>query len=182
MRCYDCGGYFVEHFGALVLHDNVIGDYVIDNVAYRKCDNCGELLFPDEAWKAADQEYERVKEELIGKLPIGEFIFAADAYSILNITRQAFHKNRRIKNGFIHSKSMNGRKVYHKRSVELFAESGDGRFPLIIKQDEKEKEYIFVSVPYLVCQNNDHNDHGELGDMGGWRLMNNSTPRQWYDA
>lgn len=130
MRCYECGSVYVDTTGDLKMSDDVIGDYFLRGVKYKKCQQCGKILLPNETWEVADNEYERVKEELIGKLPISEFIFAADAYSILNITRQAFHQNRRIRNGFIHSISKNGRKMYHKKSVELFCQNNDGRFVL----------------------------------------------------
>jgi hypothetical protein len=46
MRCYDCGGCWVENNGTLNLEREDIGSYTVDNVKYYKCDKCGELLFP----------------------------------------------------------------------------------------------------------------------------------------
>jgi len=57
-------------------------------------------------------------------------VTSSEAARILDISRQALHKNRRIKNGFIfHTRFGNGI-VYLRKSVELFKETGDGRYPL----------------------------------------------------
>jgi hypothetical protein len=130
MKCYECGGEFVESTGDLDLTNRLIGKYTLNSVCYGRCGNCGEILLPDETWTAADIEEGRIIKERLEKFPISEFISASEVADILGISKQALHKHQRIKNGFIFSVKHNGRIEYHKKSVEMFKEKGDGRFPL----------------------------------------------------
>lgn len=130
MRCLECGSTYTKHTGSVTLYDSFIGNYHVFDVEYYKCDSCKNLLFPKEtAIKIEKAEQER-REYLIKRLPLVEFIFASEAAEILNISRQALHKHRRIRLGFIYSITFGGKKVYHKKSVILFKEQDDGRFPL----------------------------------------------------
>lgn len=130
MKCYSCGGNYLEHSGSVSLHDDIIGNYCVYNIQYYKCSKCGTLLFPEKTVLKIEEKESEIRDKLIRQLPINEFIFASEAAEILNISRQALHKHRRIRRGFIYSISFGGKKVYHKRSVLLFKERGDGRFKL----------------------------------------------------
>lgn len=144
MRCYECGGTYKKHIGSLNLHNKFIGNYEIFNVEYYKCDNCGNLLFPKETtFKIEKKEQER-RDSLIKQLPLEEFIFASEAAKILNISRQALHKHRRIRRGFIYSILFGRKKLYHKKSILLFKERGDGRFPLTDEVPSNNVKYIII--------------------------------------
>jgi len=130
MKCYNCGGNYIEHFGSVSLNDDIIGNYLIPNIQYYKCSKCETLLFPEKTVLTIEAKESEIRDKLIGQLPINEFICASEAAEILNISRQALHKHHRIKRGFIYSTSSGGKKVYHKKSVLLFKEGGDGRFKL----------------------------------------------------
>ncbi|MCK4818162.1 helix-turn-helix domain-containing protein [bacterium] len=130
MKCYSCGGNYLEHFGSVSLHDDIIGNYCIYNIQYYKCSKCGTLLFSEKTVLKIEEKESEIRDKLIRQLPISEFILASEAAKILDISRQALHKHRRIRRGLIYSISFGGKKVYHKRSVLLFKERGDGRFKL----------------------------------------------------
>ena len=55
---------------------------------------------------------------------------AAAAADLLGVSRQALHKHRRIRKGFIYQTELSGKTVYLRESVELFKKTGDGRFSL----------------------------------------------------
>ncbi|MBU0483915.1 MAG: helix-turn-helix domain-containing protein [Proteobacteria bacterium] len=131
MRCYECNGSLVKQTGSVTFNDTFVGKYSVDNISYLKCDCCGELAFPAGVSTVIDGAKKNKLQRLIGRLPVSEFITATEVASILGISRQAVHKHRRISRGFVHT-FMNGAKIlYHKKSVELFRDTGDGRFSLV---------------------------------------------------
>lgn len=129
MRCYECGGTYQRQHGELMLFNDSIGPYSLHNSNYEKCDKCGDLLFSPATLQAIETRIDEIRNEYILNEPIGAFISAADASAMLGITRQALHKHRRIRRGFIYCTTIGGVKVYHKKSVELFRDTKDGRFP-----------------------------------------------------
>lgn len=144
MRCYKCGAKYIEHKGKLNLQNKTIGDYEVSLDKYYKCEDCGALLFPKEAAKKIESIEAEKRDNLIRKLPIGDFIMAKEAAEILGISKQAFSKNRRIKNNFIYSTIVGGKKIYSKKSVQLFKEKEDGRFNLSNQVAEKHSKYVMI--------------------------------------
>jgi hypothetical protein len=135
MKCLECSGSFLEKQGDLSLPDEVLGNLTIYNVKYYRCSNCREILLPPKTAKEIEKERERRIDEIIRALPICDFVSSSEAAELLKITRQAFHKNRSIKNGLIYSATLSGKLQYVRKSVLLFGEKGNGRFQLI-KQAE----------------------------------------------
>jgi len=144
MRCYKCGLTYKKYIGSLNLHNEFIGNYEIFDVEYYKCDNCGNLLFPKETTVKIEKEEQKRRNSLIKQLPLEEFIFASEAAKILNISRQALHKHRRIRRGFIYSIIFGGKNIYHKKSVLLFKKRGDGRFSLTDELPNNNVTYVII--------------------------------------
>jgi hypothetical protein len=69
-----------------------------------------------------------------------DFVTPKEAADILDITRQALHKHHRIQKGFIYSIVIGGRKLFNRVSVQLFKETGDGRFNLITENSVHQNE------------------------------------------
>lgn len=145
MKCYACGGTYIEHNEALHLHNYIIGDYDVSASIYYKCDKCGELSFPNDTLKKIESIEIEEQNKLINQLPVNEFVFANTAAELLGITKQAFNKNRRIRNGFIYSVSLEGKKLYNKKSILLFKKNGDGRFKLYIQPPKEVVKYLVLS-------------------------------------
>ena len=147
MRCYECGGTYKQHVGSLMLHNKFIGDYKLHNVEYYKCDDCKSLLFPKKTTIKIEKKEQECRDSLIKQLPIEDFVFASEAAKLLNISRQALHKHIRIRRGFIYWITFGGKRVYHKKSILLFKEQGDGRFPLTpeVSIDNVERQYIVMA-------------------------------------
>ncbi len=131
MTCYDCGNTYIKHNGLLSLSNKRIGSYDIHIDEYYKCEGCGSILFPKEAVIKIILKEDEIYNNLIRKLPVDEFIMPIEAANILGISKQAFHKNKRIKRGFIYFVVIDGRKLYSKKSVIMFREKNDGRFDLV---------------------------------------------------
>ncbi len=130
MKCYDCGHGYRPILGVLKMDNPVIGEYDVESVEHFECLNCGKKLFPKDTLEAI----ERIKNDKLNALllnePIKNFIDATEASQILGMSKQAFNKHQKIKNGFIFSVKLSGKKFYHTESVLLFQKNGDGRFSL----------------------------------------------------
>jgi hypothetical protein len=83
------------------------------------------------AKRIEERRYEILKQWLQSQ-PLNAFISATETASILGISRQALHKHKRIRRGFIYCTTFGEKKVrlYLKNSVLQFKKTGDGRFPL----------------------------------------------------
>jgi len=139
MRCYQCGETYIAKHENLELTDNYIGPFIIEAAEYFECDKCGDYLFSPEMSKRIETTRKFALKEKLQSLPISAFITAADTATILGISRQALHKHRRIRRGFIFQTQLSDKTVYLRKSVDLFKGTGDGRFQLV--EPESETEY-----------------------------------------
>lgn len=158
MRCYDCGGTCTRHSGKLQLENHSIGWFEIDSPEYYKCEKCGKLLFPEETLEIIDAFKKEKLDRILEELPVKDFISGQNASDILGISRQAFHKHRRIRNGFIYSIKKWGKRVYHKKSVELFKSKGDGRFSLYAMEINESRESATNKHYTIICINGKPNE------------------------
>jgi hypothetical protein len=142
MRCLECSGFFVSKRGDLAMSDDILGDFIVPDVEYELCEGCGEQMFSPATLEAIENVEEERKNKLLLQKPLGEFIPATKVAEILGCTRQAVHKHNRIRRGFIHFVKFNGQYYYHKKSVEMYKDTGDGRFSL----SESKSEPIFKNV------------------------------------
>lgn len=142
MRCLKCGGELTKERGSLMVNRDFIGSFTVDNVNYKKCNSCGNIRFPAATAKAIEEKELQIRDSLIGKLHVSEFIGATAAAEILGISRQAMHKHVRIRRGFIYSIKIDNKIFYNKKSVRLFKEKGDGRFQLTTSTQRKKIKYL----------------------------------------
>jgi hypothetical protein len=131
MKCYTCGGVYTEIKGVKFrIDDKLIGTFYVENISYLECKKCNDRLFdPKEVKKIEIARKERL-EQVLQKIPIGEYLTASKTAEMLGITRQALNKHRRISRGFIYQIDFGGKKVYLKKSVDRFRTKDDGRFVL----------------------------------------------------
>ena len=54
MRCYNCGGTYIEKSGTLKMDDEVFGRYELENAVWYQCDKCNEGAYPYETCKRMD--------------------------------------------------------------------------------------------------------------------------------
>jgi hypothetical protein len=130
MKCRECGGDFQQKFDRFETNDPLVGTISIQGFPYYKCDKNGEILLSNEMSKALDEARNNRIQQLLREYPVSEFISAEETAELLGITKQALHKNRRIRNGFIYQVVFGGVPVYLSQSVIQFMKTGDGRFPL----------------------------------------------------
>lgn len=143
MRCALCNGNIVNKTGDLPFESKTLGRLSIPDISFEECQSCGDkLLSPQDSDKVV--KYVRQKEqEAIENMPIGDFIPANEAAKMLGITKQAFSKRPKIKRGLIFSVAKGTRKLFLKKSVELFKKKGNGKFLL----SQKEGYYRLESTP-----------------------------------
>ena len=132
MKCYNCGHDYVAHNGSLAICDEYVGTFTVHNLSYMKCGQCGDKLFTPEAAKQVENSRNAAISAAVLSRPIKNFISSSEAAVILGISRQALHKHRRIRRGFIFQTRFDGKIVYLKESVLRFKQTGDGRFPINI--------------------------------------------------
>ncbi len=134
MRCYECGGTYVRKRGSLQITDKYVGAFTVETVEYMTCDKCGGDLFSPEVAQRIEDAREKALQDILRSQPLKAFILAAEAADALGISRQALHKHRRIRRGFIFRTLFGEKTAYLRESVELFRKQGDGRFPLLQSQ------------------------------------------------
>lgn len=129
MKCPECGttmrlqkGYDID--------SKVLGKVHLRNVEVEHCANCDISLLTLDSAQTANIELAALEESAINEIPVGNFITLNESAEILGVTKQAFQKNARIQRGFIFSVTKGRSKLYDKKSVKLFAASGDGRYRL----------------------------------------------------
>lgn len=153
MKCYNCGGNLLEKSGVLQIPSDTIRSYQVENADYSLCASCGEIILSNETWRKAEQIESKQIKKLIGNMPITDFVGAKKAADLLGMSRQALHKHRRIKRGFVYFYTFEDKIFYHLESLMLFKETGDGRFNLASKTSSSEKEYVLVTLPMLPAKN-----------------------------
>ena len=133
MKCAECKYNLEIITGDFKSKSKSLGNITVPEISYTKCNNCGVILLdPEMAQKITTFKKQR-EIELIKRIPVGEFLTVTEAIEILGITKQAFSKNNKIKRNFIYNITIGKKKLYHRKSVELFKSKGDGRF-LLLKQ------------------------------------------------
>jgi hypothetical protein len=153
MQCLECGGSYVESSERYIYKDPVVGDIPVQGLKFYRCNKCGDVLFTTEILDAIEKQVTERKEQLIGSLPIHDFVTAAETARLLGVSRQALNKNRRIKRGFIHQTIFGDNIVYVKKSVLQYRRTCDGRYPLHINNCEEKyltpvKRRVAVSSNY----------------------------------
>ena len=139
MRCNQCGGQYLTKHGDLNLMDAYVGQFTVPAVEYLECEECGDLAYSPVTILAIEKARKVALEEMLQSFPLRDFVTASQAGVMLGISRQALHKHRRIRRGFIFKTQFAGKAVYLKESVERFKETGDGRFSFV----EPEKETVY---------------------------------------
>jgi len=150
MNCLQCGGTYTEKSGVYSLTDPYVGEIIVHGVMYYQCDKCGDILYSEAMAQAIESERNERIHELLSWFPISNFISAADTASILGISRQALHKNRRINHGFIYQTKCGVFTLYLKQSVQQYKRTGDGRFPLHLHMHSLFAEYVKTTAPIKI--------------------------------
>ena len=130
MRPCECGGVYEKMQGPLEIDDRYVGLLKLESADFYECPDCKDRVYPLDTARAIENARAKITEEILQAQPLHAFLSAADTAALLGITRQALHKNKRIRHGFIYRTSLGGLVVYLKKSVDLYREKGDGRFLL----------------------------------------------------
>ena len=130
MNCALCNGNIVKKNSFLLFKSKTLGDVTIPSIDFEECEFCRDILLSPESSKKALSYVRQKEQDAINKMPIDDFITAAEAVDILGITKQAFSKNPKIKRGLIYSVKKGRSKFFLKKSVKLFKEKNNGKFLL----------------------------------------------------
>lgn len=141
MRCSECTGTYRKMHGKLTLIDKYVGQYTVPPIDYLECARCGGRLFSPAAAREVEAARERKLQGTLLSKPLAAFATATEAADLLGVTRQAFHKNRRITRGFIFQTGFGGKTVYLRESIVRFKKTGNGRFLLHPGAQNQQVEY-----------------------------------------
>lgn len=142
MNCYQCGGVYTAKSDSPEIFDVYVGRILVRGIPYYECTNCHDILYTEQMSRAIETERNRRIHELLYQFPLSHFVSSAEAASMLGISRQALHKHRRIRHGFIHQTTFAGITVYVTQSVLRFKRTGDGRFPLQSRMYSHPSKYV----------------------------------------
>lgn len=130
MQCLNCLGQFKLIKGNLERSDKVLGDFIVPDTEWDECNKCGKILYSPVTMRDIERAEAQRKEELLLDKPLKDFILGTEVAKILGCTRQAVHKQKRIRRGFIHFVRYKKAIYYLRESVERYKETGDGRIQL----------------------------------------------------
>jgi hypothetical protein len=140
-----CCGQLLKTISAFEIESKIVGKISVPDVEQYKCNQCDYSQISVHSTDAI-LKYVRAKEtEIINSLPIGEFVTPNQAIEILECTKQAFSKNVRIKRGFIISVIIGQKRLYHRKSVQLFKAANDGRY--LVKPPTLEIQWVSPELP-----------------------------------
>lgn len=149
MKCALCNGKLISKKEEMEFNSRALGKIKVPNIRFLECGNCGDKLFSLNESEKATAFIIKEEQEALKKMPIGDFVTLDEAANILKVSKQAFSKNPRIKNGLIFSVKIGNRKYYLRKSVELFKENKkNGKFLLAkyaaveIKETKKTTSYV----------------------------------------
>ena len=142
MRPCECGGVYEKIQGPLEIDDRYVGLLKLESADYYESPDCKDRIYPLDTARVIESEREKITEEILQAQPLHAFLSAADTAALLGITRQALHKNKRIRQGFIYRTSLGGLAVYLKKSVDLYREKGDGRFLMYELVNDRSNEPV----------------------------------------
>jgi hypothetical protein len=113
----------------------IVGRVLVPKVLVQKCTNpeCGEIFLSPDAYDKIFAYMKEKEREAIDnvKLSKDELLSARQTHEYLKITRQALSKPKsKYQRGFIFWRMLDKTKVYFRKSVEQFKETGDGRYLL----------------------------------------------------
>lgn len=138
MQCTVCGAIIEKIVRDYQILDDVVGSFGIPHAELWECSECGHVLYPAETATRISVARKKRIDEFIRRHPIGNFVSAREAASMIGHSKQAFSKNQKIKNGFIYGTEVDKRKLFLCSSVFAFKETGDGRHSLSLQTQEVE--------------------------------------------
>lgn len=143
MICEFCGEDSTRKSFGYVAHSPLVGDIFLENIEVTRCDECNETSVDYKSAGLIDKLVKEAEDFAIGRLPIGDFVVAKLAYQILDISKQAFAKDERIKQGFIIQRALDkdSKKLYYVPSVKRYKITRDGRIRLGESVDGMVREY-----------------------------------------
>ncbi|MEE4166519.1 MAG: hypothetical protein V2I35_11020, partial [Desulfocapsaceae bacterium] len=130
MNCSLCNSKTRHKKQDYVHTSNIIGEVLVPAIELTECRGCGHVKLSSEACDEVRNFVAEQEQKAITTLPANGLISAGQAAGILQVTKQAFSKNSKLKKGFVYSVMIGEKRAYFRSSVELFKKTGDGRFPI----------------------------------------------------
>ena len=149
--CTRCGAKTIRTSDDYLCFSRVLGYALAPRVEIDECSGCGLASVSSEAEKEVYRWLSIHEQIAIDSLSGDQLLSAGQAAEMLGVTKQAFSKNPKVKKGHIYFTSVGNKKIYFKSSVELFKDSGDGRFQITKWQSSLPSEQTTTNVNGSEC-------------------------------
>ena len=133
MRCENCDSDTAHEVQGYVAHSVLLGDIRLGHITSRRCDECEEVFLDIANWDLVFQSIKDRESRAIGRIPSDQFVSAKKASVMLGISKQAFSKDPRIKDGFIIQRIVDDedrKALYYIPSIKKYGIDRDGRMKL----------------------------------------------------
>lgn len=165
-----CGRTLKYIKGTVTENFKFVGDISVSDVFYYGCHECGIVSYPNETAVKIDEARSKKLNDFLQNEPFKELLTTKETYEYLGITKQGFQQNeKRLR--FIFSTIKDGKTYYHKRSVEFFKQTGDGRF------DIDDHDYSSVLKDAIWGERISH-EHGKMKYTTPFRIQA-PTPKEY---
>lgn len=129
-ECVRCGEKTTRKAEDYPCFSKVLGYILAPRVEIDACLKCGHRSVSSEAEEELDSWLKIREQTAICSLSAEQLLSAGQAAEMLGVTKQAFSKSPKVKKGHIYFTTIGNKKVYFRSSVELFKETGDGRYQI----------------------------------------------------
>ena len=139
LYCLLCNAEIMNKKEDYLCNSKVIGKVLIPLVEFCECRGCHDITLSPKASHEVITHVREQERNAIASLSSDDLITAGQAAGLLGVSKQAFSKNPKIRKGYVYFTQIGTKKAYFRRSVELFKQTGDGRF-LITKWKFSDQE------------------------------------------
>ena len=130
VECVRCGKETTRKAEDYPCFSKVLGYILAPRVEIDVCLECGHRSLSPEAEQEVNSWLKIREQAAICSLSAEQLLSAGQAAEMLGVTKQAFSKSPKVKKGHIYFTTIGNKKVYFRSSVELFKETGDGRYQI----------------------------------------------------
>jgi YgiT-type zinc finger domain-containing protein len=148
--CEICSSEIVKQVSRFPFKSKLLGDIAVPNVEQFVCVGCGKSFLSLAEGKKISSYVKEKEKRAVESQPFNAFVSLNEAAEILEVSKQAFSKNARIKKGLICSAVIDGKTLYLRNSVEEFKRTRkDGRVKLNLPKGEVVFREVtkYVTVP-----------------------------------
>jgi hypothetical protein len=132
MKSCVCGKPLQEQIHDYTMESQLVGQVVVPYTRSTSCAACGKHYIDYDQAKILERQVERAEVAAVALIPDTEFVSRTHALKILGMSTCEFTQAMKTRNNFVISRRAPGKqRKYLRKSLELFRNTGDGRFNIL---------------------------------------------------